>query len=100
MSTTAEVAVSLPGFILSNVDILQKQVAGLRETPDLGDLVAWLDYIDADCEAKKSIIRLHRQYDWPGCDGQETHGLETCETLRLLAAPFAHVEGYRREWRP
>lgn len=58
------------------------------------------DRLLAECAAKRQIIELHgEQHDctdpsagvWPyvGCD-----------TLRLLALPYADCDGYREEWKP
>ena len=61
----------------------------------------------AECEAKRRIVvDLHRpvtdgEGDW-FCDMLET-GAESnwpCETIRLLALPYADHSDYREEWRP
>ena len=52
----------------------------------------------AECEAKRRIISLHRQYEWPSCDGGDAHGPENCETLRILASVYADHPDFRAEW--
>lgn len=58
----------------------------------------------AECEAKRQVVELHAENDsnpsrfelqcWN--DGEEY----PCQTLRILALPYADHPAYRREWRP
>lgn len=59
-----------------------------------------------EVEAKRRIVELHRRV-YPGRDICDTCGMFgesdvdwPCETLRLLALPFADHRDYRKEWRP
>lgn len=62
----------------------------------------------AECDAKRRIIALHPQADQPyawmcgtcGEIGQEMDCTYPCDTLRLLALPYADRLGYREEWKP
>jgi hypothetical protein len=49
--------------------------------------------IHAECEAKRRIVGLHP------CDNCGA-AFDPCETLRLLALPYADHPDYREEWRP
>lgn len=80
-----------------------------------------------ECEAKRRIVALHEPIDdgfheqgrvdesgamvgrryWhcPTCDYDRDYGHiggpnEGCDTLRLLAIPYADRPGFREEWRP
>jgi len=54
----------------------------------------------AECESKRRIVVLHSDID--PCDAHDGATMETvpCETLRLLALPYADRPGWREEWRP
>ena len=57
----------------------------------------------AECEAKRRIVEIHgpsdrREYDYALCK-RCTDG-HPCDTLRLLALPYADHPDYREEWRP
>lgn len=65
------------------------------------------DRVLADCDAKRRIVEWHREETLP--DGVPTRtGLcdicmnwsWPCDTLRLLALPYADRPGYMQEWRP
>lgn len=54
----------------------------------------------AECEAKRQIVELHHSrlpHDTTCRDCQRTW---PCQTLRLLALPYADHEAFRDEWRP
>lgn len=53
----------------------------------------------ADCDAKRRLIEALLKEDDCSCDafGHHCHG---DESLPLLALPYAHLAGYRQEWRP
>lgn len=68
--------------------------------PGLSDLVkrAW-----AEVEAKRRILKAHAEHPDPYIAGfcrtcGRTDG--PCDTLRLLALPYADHPDYREEWRP
>ena len=42
----------------------------------------------------------HEPADWCGCCGAEYLVGYPCDTLRLLALPYADRPGYHEEWRP
>ena len=44
----------------------------------------------AECEAKRAIVELHHEHGW----------VYPCETLRLLALPYAYRKECREEWKP
>jgi hypothetical protein len=59
----------------------------------------------AECAAKRRIVELHTEAE-PGpheCPGRySTSSIaegDPCETLRLLAQPYADRRGFREEWR-
>jgi hypothetical protein len=61
----------------------------------------------AEVDAKRRIIAGHHRSGLacPRCslgteDGQIVFELDPCETLRLLALPYADHPDYREEWRP
>jgi len=66
----------------------------------------------AECEAKRRIVELHEPEggDYgPGCfvcndtnylDGARLSSGYPCDTLKLLALPYADHRDYREEWRP
>jgi hypothetical protein len=66
--------------------------------------------IRAECDAKRRIVALHNNADeGHDCtDGWHApHGFRDldyddgpCETLRLLALPYADHPDYREEWKP
>lgn len=64
----------------------------------------WLQYVVEDCDAKARIVGLHGAIH--DCVGSLDHASPTgggyigCDTLRLLALPFATHPDYRGEWRP
>ncbi len=81
------------------------------------DLATWLlERVLAECDARRRIVELHQSEDVDGRlpDGEEitlpccvvcrdSNGMreeEPCQTLRLLALPYADSPGYREEWRP
>lgn len=62
----------------------------------------------AECETKRRVVELH-SIDHPCLrNGTETYMFRTpaseipdpCDTLRLLALPYADRDGYREEWKP
>lgn len=63
-------------------------------------------HVLAEVAAKRRIVDEHRAIMGPGwcstCDipGDVKGNVHGCQTLRLLAAPYAAVEGYRPEWAP
>lgn len=56
----------------------------------------------AECEAKRRIVEEHPQFVSEGMSYCETCERSTspCNTLRLLALPYADHPDYREEWRP
>jgi hypothetical protein len=73
----------------------------------------WLTRKRAECEAKRRIVALHEgatAYDGTDyctvCSNVDRTGLDTdlepmpCETLRLLALPYADHMDYDEAWRP
>lgn len=64
----------------------------------------------AECEAKRRVVALHRDVRRPGwgliaphlCSecGADGFAVWPCETLRLLALPYADHPDYHEEWRP
>jgi hypothetical protein len=54
----------------------------------------------AECEAKRRIVELHR-IGYDPCDAHDA-SFESipCETLELLALPYADHPDYREAWRP
>lgn len=54
----------------------------------------------AECEAKRRIVALHGEVD--PCDAHDGATFETvdCETLQVLALPYADHPDYRQEWKP
>lgn len=78
----------------------------IREHPDAA---AAFKFRLAECEAKRRIVGLHtpgdRDRDCPECTDRDYRGsagmpLVWCDTLRLLALPYAGRDGYREAWRP
>lgn len=66
-------------------------------------------YALAEIAAKRRIVALHAVRDGTGGDwdtdppamcAECNHELHPCQTLRLLAAPFAAQPGYDPAWRP
>lgn len=64
----------------------------------------------AECEAKRRVVELHKPYrriHGVGCEAclqprrlpPDAPGWP-CDTLRLLALPYADRPGYRAEWKP
>lgn len=55
----------------------------------------------AECEAQRRIVELHR-IDIDICDACDklVNPAIGCETLRLLALPYADRDGYKDDWRP
>lgn len=72
------------------------------------------DRVQAECDAKRRILKLHEPRDWdegvgpdvpkgtPVCttcgDGEFWSVAHPCDTLRLLALPYADHPDYREEW--
>ena len=54
----------------------------------------------AECEANRRIVALHGEVD--PCDAHDGATFETvdCETLQVLALPYADHPDYRQEWKP
>ena len=54
----------------------------------------------AECETKRRIVALHGEVD--PCDAHDGATFETvdCETLQVLALPYADHPDYDEEWRP
>ena len=61
------------------------------------------DYIErglAEVDAKRRILDIHATGSDP-CDAHDASLRSIpCDTVLLLAAPFADRPGYREEWRP
>jgi hypothetical protein len=79
-------------------------VAGTGETDDPQSMadaehIARWDPVRvlARVAADRRILELHSSPD-PSCDA--CGWIQPCETVRLLALPYADKEGYRPEWRP
>jgi Family of unknown function (DUF6221) len=53
-----------------------------------------------DCEARQQIVKIHERNDRDMCMACEDPRPVACETLRLIALPFADREGYQEQWRP
>lgn len=74
-------------------------------TSEVADHIARHDptRVHAEVEAKRRIVALHcdaRGGD-PSCSSLDyPEKAEDCETLRLLALPYADHPDYRPEWRP
>jgi len=62
----------------------------------------------AEVEAKRQLLHLHRQMEdseemldfCATCDAAGKYPEYPCQTLRLLALPYADHADYREEWRP
>lgn len=63
----------------------------------------------AEIDAKRRILDLHHEtemesepdHDRLGAGCAECHHFDwPCDTIRLLALPYAGRDGYREEWRP
>jgi Family of unknown function (DUF6221) len=53
----------------------------------------------AECDAKRRIVAEHADID--PCDAHDAAFKSIpCDTLRLLALPYADHPGYRSEWAP
>lgn len=54
----------------------------------------------AECEAMRRIVDLHSDID--PCDAHDGATLTTvdCDTLRILALPYADHPDWREEWKP
>jgi hypothetical protein len=68
-------------------------------------------YVLADIAANRAILKLHKRFqvetERPGCDlcsyrdlDEQLIGDWPCQTLHLLALPFADHPDYDEEWRP
>lgn len=66
-----------------------------------------------ECDAKRRLVGLHtpeeNYWDCPSCTDRDYRmhlgaypdpGYDWCQTLRLLAVPYAGRDGYRKEWHP
>lgn len=61
----------------------------------------------AEVEAKRRLVELHRSYGGYGeycneCDKDDPPSSDgwPCDTLKLLALPYADHPDYRQEWKP
>jgi len=57
----------------------------------------------AECDAKRRIIGVHglNEFNVDPCDAHDdTFASVPCDTVRLLALPYADHPDYRDEWRP
>ncbi|MEW2351458.1 DUF6221 family protein [Streptomyces sp. NPDC006684] len=62
----------------------------------------------AEVEAKRALLELHHEVEDPQemqdfcatCDVTGKYPEYPCQTLRLLALPYADHPDYREEWRP
>jgi hypothetical protein len=98
------------GVVVANGDWAAKHIARLDPARVL-----------AEVEAKRELIDEHAEYEWAETIESEPvgqglcrkcadwdnvdydgppHEPYPCDTLRLLALPYADAPGYREEWRP
>jgi hypothetical protein len=105
--------VTLTEFLLVRIDEQESawsELTDLVTKPDYAKLARWMV---ADCEARRQIVQLHEgatAYDGTNyctvCSNVDRTGLDTdlepmpCETLRLLALPYADHPDWRDDWRP
>jgi hypothetical protein len=81
--------------------------------PDLGQIIGHIGRHDpmrvlAEVGAKQRIVKLHLRRRAPAWDRPGQAGFECaqcadeypCQTLRLLALPYAGSTGYRPAWAP
>ena len=55
----------------------------------------------AECEAKRRIVDQHKPVKMPagwGCPWDGVRG--NCDTLRIIALPYAGHPDYQNEWKP
>jgi hypothetical protein len=119
------VSQDLAQWLLTQIAEDEKMAAGYEGVP-LGSIIEyaedsgpyWLTIsarrVLAECEAKRRIIALHgydeslydnKDEDEPryclACgDSDYEVGPYPCDTVRLLALPYADRPGYQEEWRP
>lgn len=119
MSTTQA---TLTDFLLAR--IAEDETEARVVSPTIRGYVSYADGWDArrvaralaECDAKRRIIELHEPRDWdegvgpdvpkgtPVCttcgDGEFWSVAHPCDTLRLLALPYAAHPDYLDGWRP
>lgn len=100
---------TLASFLLARIAedeaAVQRGPLGPSRTVD-GEVAPWSSRVLAECEAKRQIVALHQPheedvslcslcghidefpFDWP------------CDTLCLLALPYADHADYDERWRP
>lgn len=104
----AQALLEQPAFAEFRMDHRPIQHA-IREDPDPTGAVR---FRLAECDAKRRIVDLHtpegRYRDCPTCTERDYRAyrydddeqLWWCDTLKVLALPYADRPGYREEWRP
>lgn len=116
-STVTNLAEFLLARYAERLDVVEHVIDTLSRLPHKPGAISLngVDVYDprlelADIEAKRRIVELHHISDEdvydadgierPGKDCTECWDEFPCDTLRLLALPYAEHSDYREEWKP
>jgi hypothetical protein len=92
-------AVITPGFVHNGEDGMWSRLTRV-DRDAVADHMARFDpaRVLAEVEAKHRIADLHEGRHT--CGDSDHNDEDPCDTLRVLALPYADRPGYRDEWRP